>query len=473
MFVFLDQLYRQVSGHATGQKQAPSVACQGAGRVERRALSKPREIVYNEYPGRILSKDKDDPIFWSVRDLLEWFKRYIDDVLALFRGDLKQAQWFISILNSICPGVVEFTFEFSTTSIIFLNTRLILNRETKQIDVDYFVKPSNKQLFLHYRLCHPEHVFRATVYSQALLGKTVCSYPEWCDRYMQRLRVKFLEQEYPEKLIDEQFDRVRKQSRNDILYKKKDQNKIKKKANEMRSCLVVTYNPANPPLHKWIHSLLDTLHLDPDLKKLCPKLPIVTRQPPSVARLSIKSKHWQTSTGPLPDPRPPGCHRRHTQRGCVCCARMEEMTDTVKSTRTGREYRVKRHYDCQSSWVVYVVTCLDCQVQYIGQTIQTMVGRHYGHRNEVKGGLDGLGRHFLEVHGGGLDLSKKDDLARCLQSFQLTVIGSVRPPATPEQELACRQRLDNLEADMQHRLRCMKENGGLCIRDETKRKRRN
>ena len=219
-FVFLDKLYRQVSGHATGQKQAPSVACQGAGRVERRALSTPRQLVYNTHTGRILSKEKNDPIFWSVRDILDWFKRYIDDVLSLFRGKLDKAKWFINILNSICPGVVEFTFEFSEKSIIFLNTRLILNREEKQIDVDYHVKPTNKQLFLHYRSCHPEHVFRSTVYSQALLGKTVCSYPDWCERYLQRLHVNFIEQVYPEKLIYNKFDKVRKLSREELAYKK-------------------------------------------------------------------------------------------------------------------------------------------------------------------------------------------------------------------------------------------------------------
>ena len=81
-----------MSGHATGQKQAPSVACQGAGRIERRALNKPREIVNNDYSGRILARDKDDPIFWSVRDMLDWFKRYIDDVLSLFRGDREKAK---------------------------------------------------------------------------------------------------------------------------------------------------------------------------------------------------------------------------------------------------------------------------------------------------------------------------------------------------------------------------------------------
>ena len=133
--------------------------------------------------------------------MLDWFKKYIDDVLSLFRGDREQAKWCISILNSICPGVVEFTLTFSTTSIIFLNTRLILNWDLKHIDVDYYEKPINKQLFLHYRSCHHEHVFRATVHGQALIGKTVCSYPEWCDIYLQKLLVKFLEQEYPESFL--------------------------------------------------------------------------------------------------------------------------------------------------------------------------------------------------------------------------------------------------------------------------------
>ena len=472
VFVFLDKLYRQVSGHATGQKQAPSVACQGAGRVERRALNTPRDIVFNNnQTGRILSVDKDDPIFWSVRDLLDWFKRYIDDVLCLFRGNLQQAKWFINVLNSICPGRVEFTFEFSTKTIVFLNTRLILNRETKQIDVDYYVKPTNQQLFLHYRSCHPEHVFRATVYNQAILGKTVCSYTDWCERYMQILRVKFLAQEYPENLIDEQFDKVRNLTRNDLLYKKKDKKKENQKAKEMRSCMVVTYNPGNPPLYKWINSILNVLHEDPEMKDLCPRIPIVTRQPPSVASFAIKSKHWQTQPRQAQEVRPPGCHRLHGEKSCVCCARMKEVTDKVRSCNTGREYTIRRHYNCQSSWVIYCVTCLECQVQYIGQTIQTMVARHYGHRNEVRNGLDGIGRHFKEKHGQGLDLFSKTDLAKCLQSFDLQVIASVKPPATTEEERSCRQRLDNLEADMQHRLRCMQESGGMNIRDENLRRR--
>ena len=240
----------------------------------------------------------------------------------------------------------------------------------------------------------------------------------------------------------------------------------------MRSCLVVTYNPGNPPLHSWINSLLNTLHEDPEMKNLCPRVPIVTRQPPSVASCAIKSKHGVAPSGPGPGQLPPGCHRLHARDKCVCCARMEDVTTRVRSTMTEREYMIRRNYDCQSSWVIYVVTCLACQVQYTGQTRQTMVARHYGHRSEIRNGLDGLGRHFKEKLGVGMDLSKKEDLARCMEHFHLQVIASVRPPMIPEQEQVCLSRMDRLEADMQHRLRCMSESGGMNIRDENTRRRK-
>ena len=102
-----------------------------------------------------------------------WFKRFIDDIFCLFSGDEEKANWFMNIFNQICPGVVKFTHEFSETSAIFLNLKLILNRETNKIDVDYYVKPTNKQLFLHFRSNHPKHVFRSLVFNQALLAVTV------------------------------------------------------------------------------------------------------------------------------------------------------------------------------------------------------------------------------------------------------------------------------------------------------------
>ena len=81
--------------------------------------------------------------------------------------------------------------------------------------------------------------------------------------------------------------------------------------------------------------------------------------------------------------------------------------------------------------------------------------KHYGHRSDIRSGTAGLGSHFREVHGNGLDLKSKANLDTCMASFSLVVVASVRPPATPEGEVACLSRLDGLEGDLQHSLRCL------------------
>ena len=148
------------------------------------------------------------------------------------------------------------------------------------------------------------------------------------------------------------------------------------------------------------------------------------------------------------------------------------MVENFRSTATRRMYTVRRPYNCLSSWVIYVVTCRQCNIQYIGQTTKEMRQRHYGHRNEIKNGLAGLGGHFKETHGVGLDLSQQANLETCMAGFTLTIVASVNPPSTPEEIPACQARLDRLEGDLQVRMRCMTENGGMCIRDENLRRRR-
>ena len=468
----MGKLYRQTRGSAIGQKQAPPVACLGAGIIERRVLNKPRDLIFNQPTGRILSKEARDPIFWSVRDLVGWFKRFIDDILCLFNGDETQAEWFISKFNEICPGQVRFTFEFSKVSTIFLNLKLILNRETDQIDVDYYVKPTNKQLFLHYRSCHPKHVFKAIVFNQALLPISVCSHPEWADRYLQNLRPKFLEQEYPEELVDAEFERAKKLDRKDLIYKKKNTRKSEKNKNRMKNCLCITINPGNPPFKKWLKELLPILHRDPTMRKIIPDIPVVNKQPASVASIAVKARHWKGAQGDQDDQTGGSC-RQHLPDRCVCCNMMEEgPVQRFSSTKTQREYNIRRKYTCSSSWVIYLVTCKQCNLQYVGQTRQQMRARHYGHRSDIRTGTAGLGSHFHHAHGNGLDLQTKDGLKACMANFSLVIVASVRPPATPEEEAACQARLDRLEADLQHRLRCLDEHGGMNLRDDNLRRRR-
>ena len=96
-----------------------------------------------------------------------------------------------------------------------------------------------------------------------------------------------------------------------------------------------------------------------------------------------------------------------------------------------------------------------------------MRARHLGHRSEIRTGADGLGRHFLEQHGQGLNLKSSDIFEEnVMRYFSLIVIASVElgKPWT-------QYKLDQLEGRIQKNLMTMDYNGGLNIRDEVKRRR--
>ena len=151
-----------------------------------------------EFQDRILDDlDSDDP-----KD--RWFRRFIDDMIALFVGDKNQAEEFVKKLNSLEPGIT-FTFEWSDKNINFLDVRLeVVDGKVK---TNLFIKPTNPQLYLHYHSNHPSHVFTAIPYGQAIRIRTICSEPEFVGPHLENLKMKLLNRGYPEEMILEQFRR--------------------------------------------------------------------------------------------------------------------------------------------------------------------------------------------------------------------------------------------------------------------------
>jgi hypothetical protein len=205
------------------------------------------------------------------------------------------------------------------------------------------------------------------------------------------------------------------------------------------------------------------------LKKSIPSISVVTRQAPNIEKDVIKSRHWKfnkrvTQTGNQPPP-PPGNFRLHN-KNCVTCLRMEDGKKEYQSEKTGRTYQIKRHYTCENSThLIYLVKCCLCNINYVGQTTNTMRKRHLGHRSEIRSGADGLGRHFQQ-HGAGLDLKREEIFEQhVMKHFKLTVIASVEPGRTYSQH-----NLDRLEGELQKKLMTMDYHGGINLRDETRRR---
>ena len=245
----------------------------------------------------------------------------------------------------------------------------------------------------------------------ALLGKLVNSRDEWNVHYWRELREKFLQQEHPSTLINEQFSRALSVNRADLLFRTPDQ----KKRKQIIAPLVITYNPGNPKFKSWIREEIKLLHEDSKLRKLFPAIDVVTRQTPNIKKRIMRNIYQSednNNTAVTPQPRPAVNYQYHDSKRCVCCSRMVDGLTKVEISKTEREYFIKRHYTCLS--------------QYVGQTTMEMRKRHYGNREEIRKSSDGIGEHFHQHSVKmGLDRKNSKDIKELMKMFKLAIVGSV------------------------------------------------
>ena len=79
--------------------------------------------------------------------------------------------------------------------------------------------------------------------------------------------------------------------------------------------------------------------------------------------------------------------RKCNSRNCLCCRSLN--TDNIfRSFSTGCRFTVDKpvvdgFFSCKSKYVIYLITCNDCGIQYVGQTRQSLHCRLNGHRSSM------------------------------------------------------------------------------------------
>ena len=250
------------------------------------------------------------------------------------------------------------------------------------------MKETNKQLFLDYNSNHPEHCTKSIPYSQALRVIERCTSPEEAGAHLSDLRIKFEDRNYPVELIREQFERAGKKDRNSLVHQ---QRKRKGKDNKVR--LIITHNQTNPPIHSWVRQCKQVLVRNDKAKYIGSRIQIGSKQPKNLQRLVGGDKGDSKYEAP---PHDAGCKKCNRCR--VACPKIQE-TKYFQSTNTQKKYKIKQKVDCDSDFVVYLVTCKKCHGQYVGKSQTKFKLRHSNHKREIKGDIGGLGHHYNEAKG--------------------------------------------------------------------------
>ncbi|XP_072020421.1 uncharacterized protein [Amphiura filiformis] len=348
-FTFDSTNYKQIFGTSMGTKMAPSMACLFMGRLEERLLSS-------------ISKK---PLMWM---------RYIDDIFFLWTHGPDELQHFVNFCNSFHP-TIKFTSESSTKEIPFLDVLVSIRDDT--LHTDLYSKPTDSHQFLHWTSCHPKHTKSSLPYSLAFRLNRICSSPETLQKRKVELECFLKARGYPGSVINRQINKALEIPRSDAL-----EPKTPDSDNPERIPLVITYHPSLPKLSQILHKHLRILHSSDRCKKAIPNLPMVAyRRSANIKDMIVRSS--------LPPAQPP--HRGSIACGsCTLCnheihskpkwgggspVAHTKKGSSFTSSSTGESHVIHKHLSCQSENVVYLITCANCQVQYVGETGRSLKTR--------------------------------------------------------------------------------------------------
>ena len=120
----------------------------------------------------------------------------------------------------------------------------------------------------------------------------------------------------------------------------------------------------------------------------------------------------------------------------------------VSTHVNGRLFQSMKKVTCQSSNLIYVITCKTCSIQYVGQIKKRLLTRFQGHIPDIKHNNDTtVGRHFNVCPPDNPQLS---------DSMNITVISFI--PSHPDSRDAKMHR-DREEKRWMHRLQSIMPKG--------------
>ncbi len=354
-FQFSDFMYHQIQGTAMGTKMAPAYA----------------NIFMAELEEKLLEQYPVKPILW---------KRYIDDVLCLWPGNIHTLKTFIDYLNE-SHNTIKFTYEASTTSIDFLDITIYKGKRyqlLKTLDIKPFFKKTNKFQYLQYSSAHPKSTFSSLIKGELTRLLRCCSDIEEFTKIKHKMHKIFRDRGYPASLINKIEMQVPFHLRPQSLTPKP------KSLCPYDTFLVIEYTPDTN-----ITQLRKTLKPTETEIEQVPTPCLSLKKQKTIGKTLVKAK-LKNKTSPVKattaitltttpnfDGHSGGCGNN----ACKCCNIMSRKTRII-STSNHKSFPTPKQSNCNTKNVIYLLECTKCNKrnQYVGQTERLLSQRLAGHR---------------------------------------------------------------------------------------------
>ena len=262
-----------------------------------------------------------------------------------------------------------------------------------------FCKPTDTHNYLLYSSEHPRHLLNGIPYSQLLRVRRICSDLSEFKRNAMMLCSHFVRRGYPKHLVKLAYNKSIELDRDELLNKELLKStslehaipsRQTKKPNDTLYC-ITTHNPRNPPIREIINTNWEVLQKTKTTRDIFEsKIIFGLRRNKNLSdhlvRASTKTEsQHQTYISTHP------CNRSSQ---CRYCPKINHSGQIISKT-TGRKFITMVNINCQSSNIIYLITCATCGIQYVGQTRNRLLTRFQGHHFDIQNQNDTtVSRHF-------------------------------------------------------------------------------
>lgn len=153
-----------------------------------------------------------------IPELVLW-RRYIDDILLLWDGDVDSLKQFMACLNANDRNIV-LQFDYSKTEIHFLDLRIRVENGT--IVTSTFFKETDRNGFINTASCHHPAWLRSVPVSQFLRLRRNCTDLRDFHNESMSLKEKFLQKGYDVNTINNAIIKAEQRNREELLGPKPD-----------------------------------------------------------------------------------------------------------------------------------------------------------------------------------------------------------------------------------------------------------
>ena len=419
-FEYDGALYTQRDGAGIGQPQAASYAGIFMSFVEEEGLRRwARRGRANPSVARRKGRQ------WRLGDRAEvdFWRRFRDDCLGLWRGTEAEFRMFIATLNSVDPNI-KFTYEidFAENKVAFLDTMISIEGDGF-LQTNIYHKPNTVNQLLSPRSAHPSFVTRGSVYSLALRLRRICSKEEWFEKAVKELEEKLRVRGYSKEVVKAGIAKARAVSRANAI---KRVEKVLGEEKERQHRLIVEYDRRSCPALATIlkNNYEAATARDARFPTMFPKVPkpvfkkgtnikqlLCRSKVPPVRNINTRATARENQRGVT------RCNKGLNRNNCRSCVILtsnpREVIKEVKVHSSGQTIQIEEKINCKTKNVLYLLESRKTPKgpgappsQYAGQTGATAGTRVGQHANSIDDQDESkvVGKHFKDTHSTREDL---------------------------------------------------------------------